>query len=443
MDIRETLTRLLARRKHTAVFPLDGKLVAIAVREGKCLASWSVPLAEDLTASFRALREKGMKARRLVLLLNMPELSYDRRKFPDMTDEELAESMYWEEDRLFSGDDPKTTGYRVLSHSTEGYDILFHGLPKDALTHWEEAAAAVGLHIEKALPVTDISISDDPHLALYGGRTSGALFFVAEDNLEMRHLSLRDEGKAARLIERIRKEEQGPLPCFLFPFSDAREEDLAAWKSWMQKEIESLPSGNEMVEIVELSDAPLRSGAELLALSLDRAGTRLPLTMAGDFLTKENRAFRLTQGLCLFGFLFFLFSWGNYFYGHYQLKMAEERNQMLAPVKEKLAEAREKENHEVELLEKLKELEKKSPHWETRLLSLADSMPHGIVLSSIKRDGSRTLISGTAVSAEPLQNFTRTLPEAWGGRAALKSRKTNQTTGLLEFVVEWKGESEG
>ncbi len=442
MKFSEKLSRLWADRKRTAVFPLDGRLWAIAVREGKQLASWAVPLSENLSDSFRLLRERGMKARRVVLLVNMPGLFFERKKFPDMTDEEFEETIYWEEDRLFSGDEVKATGYRVLSHSPEGYDILFHGLAKDELTRWEEAAATAGLHIEKALPVTDISISDDPHLALYGGRQSGALFFVAENKVETLHLSLSDDGKGARFLERMGKEEEGPLPCFLFPFSDASEEDLAAWKSWMQEEIDALPYGNEMVEIVELSDAPLRSGAELLALSMDRAGTKLPLTMGGELLAKENRALRITQGICLAGFLFFLFAWGHYFYNHYQLGISQERNRMLAPVKAQISMEREKETREAALLERLKDLEKKSPRWEEKLLTLADAMPSGIVLNAIDREGSAYAIRGTAISTESLQALTRTLPQAWGGRATLKSRKMNGDTGLLEFTVEWRNGDE-
>ena len=113
---------------------------------------------------------------------------------------------------------------------------------------------------------------------------------------------------------------------------------------------------------------------------------------------------------------------------------------MLAPVKEMLHETREKEAEEEALLDRLKDLEKKSPHWEEKLLALSDAMPQGIVLKSIRREGDHILIEGTAIAGEPLQTFTQTLARQWGGRASLKSRKMNQDTELLEFTVEWRGE---
>ncbi len=438
MEFRKTLSRLLGARTRTVVFPLDGKLCAIAVADGKELSSWAVPLSENLSDSFRALREKGMKARRLVLLVNGHSLQWERKKFPDMTDEEFEETMYWEGDRLFSAGELMAMSYRVLSHSSEGYDILFHGMPKEELTGWETAACEAGLHLSAALPVTDIWISDDPYLALYVGKKSAALFFYAPEGVESRQLTLSAEGKAARFLAHIFETDRGAMPCFLLPFSDASAEDMDEWRVFLAEEIETLPLVKGNVEVVELSEAPLRSGALLLALSFDRAQAALPLTMAADHLTKESRPLRIAQGLCFAGFLFFLFACGHYFYNNYKLGLAQEENHMLAPVKERLREAREKDAEEAALLERLKELEKKSPHWEERLLSLSDSMPQGIVLKSIRREEGRVLIEGTATTGEPLQAFTQALAHQWGGRAALKSRKTNGDTGLLEFVVEWK-----
>ena len=440
MKLFEKLSRFVAGRKRTVVFPLDGKLVAIAVQDGKELASYSVPLLENLSDSFRALREKGMKARRLVLLVNGPSLQWERKKFPDMTDEEFEETMYWEGDRLFAGDELMVMSYRVLSHSAEGYDILFHGVPKDELTGWETAACEAGLHLETALPVTDIRISDDPYLSLYVGKKSAALFFYAPEGVESRQLTLSSEGKAARFLAHMFETDRGAMPCFLLPFSDAAAEDMDAWRGFLLEEMESLPVVKGNVEIIELSEAPLRSGALLLSLSFARAGAPFPLTMAGAHLTKENRAFRIAQGLCLAGFLFFLFAWGHYFYNSYKLGLAQEGNRVLVPVRESLRAAREKEAEEEALLDRLKDLEKKSPHWEEKLLALSDAMPQGIVLKSIRREGDHILIEGTAIAGEPLQTFTQALARQWGGRASLKSRKMNQDTELLEFTVEWRGE---
>ena len=443
MNLREELLSLwkkAARHTQTAVFLLAGELCAMTVTEGKCLQRWSVPLAENLAESFRALKEKGMKKHRLTLLINEPSLQWERKKFPDMTDEEFEETIYWEEDRLFAGTEAMATGYRVLRHDSEGYDILFHGFPKEELTRWESAAHEAGLHITRAIPVTDIFITDDPYMALYGGASWGALFFFSENGVETRHLTVDEAGKAARFLEHIREETEGPLPCFLFPLSDAGEEDMEAWRNYLCEEIETLPEGESFVEVVALSETPLRSGMELLALSLERSLARLSLAMAGEgaLFTRENRPLRIAQCACLLGVLFCLFAVGDYFHARHQWDAAETESQGLRPVKERLSDERHEEKEESDLLERLKELEKKSPRWAERLISLSDTIPQGVVLQSIHREGARILIKGTAASGEPLQSFTRSLSAAWGGRTALKGRKQNKDTGLLEFTVEWR-----
>ncbi len=437
MEILATLTRLFERRKVTAVFPLDGNLIAMTVVEGKELARFVVPLSENPAESFRALREKGMKSRRLTLLVN-ESLQWEKRRFPAMTEEEFKETMYWEEDRLFSGEEPLVMGYRVLSEGTDGYDILFTGIPKEELTAWETAAQEAGLTIGAALPVTDISISQGPYLALYVSERSGVLFFVAKEQAELRHLTLRDAGKAARFLEHITDQREEPLPLFLLPFSEATEEDMAAWKDYVTEEIGALPLGEGKVELVELSETPLDSGASLLALSLAQAGTHFPLTMAGAFLSKGNRGLRIAQGVCALGLVYFLFACGDFFWQTHQMNLAVERNRALAPVKEQLAAEQQRTREEAELLEMVKDLEKKSPHWEAKLLALADSMPRGVVLKSIKNQGGNVRIEGTATSGGALQDFANRLPQQWGGKARLKGRKQNQDTGLLEFTVEWK-----
>lgn len=440
MNIREAIARCMPRRVVTVVFPLAGELVAMEVAEGKCLRRWRAALGEDLAASFRALRQAGLRARRLVLLWNMPSLQWEIRRFPDMTDEEFEETIFWEQDRLFSGREAMVSGYRVTSHSPEGYEILFHGVPEEERARWEEAAIAAGMSLAKALPVTDILISDDPYLALFVGPREGALFFYAEGKVETRYVSLSETGKGTRFLSRIVQD--APLPCFLLPFSDADEEALAAWRTWAQGEIEALEDGEDRVEVLELSDAPLRSGAELLALSHDRARTRIPLALAGsgELFTKENRRLRLAQGACLLGFLFCLYGAGHFFYASHQLTLAEGARAALAPVKERLTAAREKERQEEELLTFLSDLENKNPHWEKKLLALADTLPAGIVLSSIERQGEHVLLRGTATGSSALADLARTLPHQWGGRAALKERKQNKVTGLLEFTIEWREE---
>ena len=89
----------------------------------------------------------------------------------------------------------------------------------------------------------------------------------------------------------------------------------------------------------------------------------------------------------------------------------------------------------------LKEEEAKDPHWEQRLVLLAEGMPQGVVLSEISAEGENVLLKGTSQKTTDLSNFTSHLTRAWGGLTELKSRKKNARTGLFEFTVRWKKET--
>ena len=46
-----------------------------------------------------------------------------------MTEEELSETLYWEEDRLF-GNTPIESSYRILSQNAEGYEVIVSAIPR-------------------------------------------------------------------------------------------------------------------------------------------------------------------------------------------------------------------------------------------------------------------------------------------------------------------------
>lgn len=454
--IRERVVAWQKNRVRTVVFPLAGKLCAVETVEGKRLGQWQVDYDGDpshLKECFLSMKAAGLRDKKLWLLVNAEALRWSRKRYPQMTEEEFAESMEWEADRVFHTEEAIAMGHRVLSHDEEGWEALLHALPRVEMGAWEMGAHEAGLTITRAFPVTDIPLKEGSHFILYMRRRSAMLLFRREGLWESRILHPADEGKALLFMERqMDMYDLSALPCFLVPMESCGLEERMAWLSYMEKElallaaegIEEAESKSVTLVTEHLEEGGYWDDAMRVVLSVTHAGTALPLLMgARPFLSEENRKLRIAQGACALGAAFFLFSCASFLSAYRMDKAQLAENEALSPLKVKRAEMRKASEEEEALLAMLKEEEAKDPHWEQRLVLLADGMPQGVVLSEISAEGEDVLLKGTSQKTTDLSNFTSHLTRAWGGLTELKSRKKNARTGLFEFTVRWKKETAG
>lgn len=131
--IRERVVAWQKNRVRTVVFPLAGKLCAVETVEGKRLGQWQVDYDGDpshLKECFLSMKAAGLRDKKLWLLVNAEALRWSRKRYPQMTEEEFAESMEWEADRVFHTEEAIAMGHRVLSHDEEGWEALLHALPR-------------------------------------------------------------------------------------------------------------------------------------------------------------------------------------------------------------------------------------------------------------------------------------------------------------------------
>lgn len=312
--IRERVVAWHKKRVRTVVFPLAGKLCAVETVEGKRLGQWQADYDGDtpnLKECFLSLKAAGLRGKKLWLLVNADSLRWSRKRYPQMTEEEFAESMEWEADRVFHTEEAIAMGHRVLSHDEEGWEALLHALPRVDLGAWEMGAHEAGLTITRAFPVTDIPLQEGPHFILYMRRRSAMLLFRSGDLWESRILHLADEGKASLFMER-QMDLYGPssLPCFLVPLESCGTKERTAWLSYMEKELALLAAegtGEEGSKAVTLETEHLEEGgywddAMRVVLAVSHAGTALPLLMGErPFWTEENRKLRIAQGACALG----------------------------------------------------------------------------------------------------------------------------------------------
>lgn len=121
---------------------LAGRLYGVELQEGRFLRQGSAVLPdmteEAVATAFRRLEAEGLTRKNVVLLVNFPKLRLLRRKYPAMTKEELEETMYWEEDRLFRTEEPLSLGYEIMDSGPEGWDVHVEAVPKETLALFEK-----------------------------------------------------------------------------------------------------------------------------------------------------------------------------------------------------------------------------------------------------------------------------------------------------------------
>ena len=441
------------RHPFMTCFFLDGRLWAADLKGRRFLRRSSAPVEkvteENITAAFRELQEKGMKRKDMLLLVNFPDLRMENRKYPAMTEEEMEETMYWEEDRLFRTEEPMAVGYEVTSHTPAGWEVHVEAVKKGTLSLWEKSALSAGVRIGKVLPVTAIPLSPLPHFILYGRRRSAILIFRTGKLLRSRILKKDEEGKMSlfmgRCLSNFHMEKAG---CFFIPLADCREEERIFWKERVKKEIEgtdSLPAGAVTMEETPFSgSATAWQAMEPLWKGMDHGHLTLTLTeKAPPFISPENRTLRAAQALCLLGMGFFLYSGGQFIAASSHLEDLRQEGEALAPQKERMVQARQERAEEREILDLLQKLEKRDGKWEEKLVSLGESLPPGIVISSIRQEGDILHIKGTAQSPEQVTLLRNSFSASWGKPLQNGKRQVNPVTRLVDFTISLKGGAHG
>lgn len=121
---------LPAGGRKTVVMAAAGRLWLAEMEKGKYLVKKSAALPkiteESLAEAFSSL--SGIGEREIILIYNSPDLHTACRTFPAMAEEELAETMYWEQDRIFGVREDLRLSWKALSKDAAGWTVSLAGV---------------------------------------------------------------------------------------------------------------------------------------------------------------------------------------------------------------------------------------------------------------------------------------------------------------------------
>lgn len=139
----------MAQGPPHSVHPLRRGPLFTDTVDGKLLRNRFFPAApeEDRSALFLRAASQGFAGKQILLCAALPGLRLESRRFPDMTKEELAETMRWESDRIFRTDAPLSMDWTATAHEPDRWDILAAACTEEELRRWTEPAGQAGRRI--------------------------------------------------------------------------------------------------------------------------------------------------------------------------------------------------------------------------------------------------------------------------------------------------------
>ncbi len=414
--------RFWGHRAVTVCVPTAETFLFALVRDGKFIRYDFFPCTQEegaLAAVFQAARKAGY-GKQIALAGGFSDFRMVRERLPDMTEDEVKETMYWNSDRLFQLEKEMVSDFRILTHSPEDYDILAAGAGADTLAAFSMAARESGCRIAWVVPLPFLFEMAAPLVVGLAGRSEAWLYVWNGTGWDKnRRIRKKEAGEdISRFLKGTGMENVVWLPTW--------ELDEKAYGEWV-----SILEGNEQ--------PPLKEWMLTLASRIPEGLLGINLALAEDrptpFLSKENRTLRILQGLTACLLLVTVVLGVEYWMARGD-RMAEiQRAGALSAVRAEMGEARRKrEEAEAAQKEKIQFLEG-AGGWETKLVLLADGLPSGISLQFIEKRGNGILIQGTADKSASVMALRSQIQTSWQWTCRVESDKKDQQLPLRRFIL--------
>lgn len=393
------MVRFFKTRFATAVIPFPDAIFFGEVRQGKYRKyEYFAREGKTLAEIFKKARSRGFGPD-LALAASFEDFRMEIVRFPDMTEAELAETIFWETDRIFRTDRELSVDWKILSHSAEEYEVEIAACRADTLRGWAEAAKEAGCRFAWILPLPSLFGKTDAEIFVLAGNKDARLYLrEAGRTAEKKRIDFADrEEKVFSFLEG--REE---IPVFCLPSENCGE---AAYTEWR----EVLGIGAE--------DADRKSLALFVGGKMEEALSGMNLAPEEDrvlpFFRKETYLLRGMQGACAAAALAVLVLGGQFWRADRLLSDEEARAAELFSVKEEMRKEEIARGQEEAVREEGKEFLSRARFGENLWLLLADEFPGGISLRSVERKGNEIVVEGRAESLDRVSALRKKLESAW------------------------------
>ncbi len=408
--------KFLSNSFQTMCIPAKDFTFFAEVSDGKFLR-YEFFKETDPAAAMLSAKTAGFSGKRIILAATFSDFRIKLATFPDMPEDELASTLQWEQDTLFSLPDAEMRTH-VVSHSPDGYRLLAAALPRETLTRWQDAAANAGKRIAHIRPVFSPKNFPAPGAVFLCGKSS-ARVLVADDHGTMAAKTVKmSEEEAIRNISES-------APDFLWcPMTDCGDNAQTAWHEiFFSKENVS----HETFQKELYLSLALRLTDEN---PIDFAAPRDARSTFARWKT-ESGPWAIAAGI---SFLLFGAAAGEYLFETQSYQDALTKQAALADTRAAMQKTREAERTRKAEMEECRLFFAENGDWEKKLVTLADVLPAGVTITAI--EGERDIqIRGTATKSEDVNALARLLSLSWDQNVRRESVKREDGRALLRFTL--------
>ncbi len=378
----------------------------------------------DPAAALLSAKAAGFSGKTITLAVTFSDFRVKLATFPDMPEDELASTLQWERDALFSMPEPEMRTH-ILSHSPDGYRILAAAIPKETLSRWQDAARNAGKRIAHIRPVFSPKDFSTPGAVFLCGHSSARVLLTAKDGtLTTKTIKISDEETLQEILENA----PHVIGC---PMTDGEGDAQAAWHEiFTKKEIVSRETFQKELYL----SLALRLVAD--ENSLDFAS---PRDARGNFARwiGDSGPWAIAAGI---SFLLFGAAAAEYIWQTQLCQEALARQAALSEARAAMQKARETERGRKAEMEECRLFFAENGAWQKKLVTLADVLPAGVTITAI--EGERDIqIRGTATKSEDVNTLARLLSLSWDQNVRRESVKREEGSALLKFTLRAEKEA--
>lgn len=396
---------------ETYIWFFDEGAYAFEIANGKILKEIFFPqeFLSERKEIITLLSDNFFTGNNIYLIGNDNSIKLDINKYPILTDEELKDTLNWE--NYVQSDEHRTAinTYRIKNYNYEENAMFVYvaSCTKEDFLPIVKEAQKQNKYIQGIIPVTEICTS-------YGDGFT--IFYQNGKNLKL--LYGHSETKKRNFkIDELETEYFKNKKIILLRTSTTTKEDV--------EEVLKMFGENVISDTTE-------ENVKTLIKNFTKHTMCLKTTTGKRFfnISKEKFILRALQTLCIISLISLIFTSALFFSEYFKLSVERNRSKNLLSIEERKTKYDEKLASINKKYENIKKLQAEKTYEVPFLVNLAESVPNGVTLSEIEIQDSTINIKGTSNDRACLLKFEKNLKTNFKNTNLQKSETKSN---LIEF----------